>query len=199
MYVVISHQAVMAVHRCVAWVVMCVVRVMHRGEEVMSWRARFSPNVGAIVVFINPKDPHCFGVRNWWRTNLTELQILNPACNFSIQELSFGEPQMFVTYSPLDQRVVRLAGATEDEVEDIMSSCVTYGANHAIVERPRTDDGGDPLTQGTLNSFGYTDSFISKLDVSPPGNVGQHTPEGVDDPGQKPRWYPRNTGAKLMP
>ena len=165
----------------------------------MSWRARFSPCVGSVVVFVNPKDPHCFGVRSWWKNNLTELQILNPMCNFSIQEFSFGEPQMFVSYSPLDQRMVRLAGSTEEEVEDIMQSCVTYGMNHAIVERPRTDDGGEPLMCEAINSFGYTDSFLSKLDLTPPADVGQRTPEGVDDPGQKPRVWPRNTGYKLQP
>lgn len=165
----------------------------------MSWRARFSPAVGSIVTFINPKDPACFGVRAWWRNNLPELQLLNPMCVFSIQELSFGEPHMFVSYSPQDQRVIRMAGATEDEVGDMMEACVTYGTNHAIVERPRTDDGGDPLMSHNVISFGYTDSFLAKLELIPPANTGSHTPEGVDDPGQKPRVWPRNPGTKLVP
>jgi hypothetical protein len=165
----------------------------------MSWRGRFSPNVGCIATFINPKDPACFGVRSWWRTNLPELQLLNPMTTFSIQELSFGEPYMFVNYSPNDQRLVRLAGATEEEVEDILEACVNYGQNHAIIERPRTDDGGDPLIMDYINSFGYTESFMSKIDVTPPADIGHRTNEGVDDPGQKPRVYPRNTGVKIMP
>jgi hypothetical protein len=165
----------------------------------MSWRVRFAPSVGSLVTFLNPKDPHCFGVRSWWRTNLPELQVINPGCTFSIQELSFGEPYMFVNYSPLDQRIVRLAGATEEEMDDIMESIVTYGSNHAIIERPRTDDGGDPLNQEIINSFGYTESFNSKLEVKPAGDVGHSTSEGVDDPGQKPKRFPRNASTKFSP
>ena len=167
--------------------------------RIMSWRARFSPNIGSVVSFINPKDPACFGVRSWWRVNLPELQRLNPLTLFTIQELNFGEPHMFVSYSPQDQRVIRLAGTTEEEMNDIMQACVTYGTNHAIVERPRTDDGGDPLTSHTVISFGYTDSFLAKLDLTPPADMGQSTPQGVDDPGQKPRVWPRNIGAKIVP
>ncbi|CBH18782.1 hypothetical protein, conserved [Trypanosoma brucei gambiense DAL972] len=112
----------------------------------MSWRARFTPCVASLTVWLNPKDPNCFGVRNWWRNNLPELQLLNPFCSFTIQELSFGEPHMYINYTPTDQRMIRLAGATEDECEDIMEACITYGMNHAIIERPRTDDGGDLST-----------------------------------------------------
>jgi hypothetical protein len=165
----------------------------------MSWRGRFSPNIGAIATFINPKDPACFGVRGWWRTNLPEMQLLNPMTTFSIQEMSFGEPYMFVNYSPVDQRLIRLAGATEEEMDDIMEACVNYGQNHALIERPRTDDGGDPLIMDYINSFGYTESFMSKIDCTPPADVGHRANEGVDDPGQKPRVYPRNTGVKIMP
>lgn len=165
----------------------------------MSWRCRFSPNIGSVLTCINPKDPLCFGVRSWWRTNLPELQILNPVTNFSIQEVSLGEPFMYVMYSPIDQRQVRLAGCTEEELEDILEACVTYGQNHAIIERPRADDAGDPMMMDYINSFGYTESFMSKIDVMPPASCGHHTNEGVDDPGQKPRVYPRNTGVKIMP
>jgi hypothetical protein len=137
-------------------------------------------------------------VRNWWRNNLPEIQLLNPYCIITIQELSFGEPFMSVAYSPLDQRMVRLAGATEEEVEDIMEACVTYGSHHAIFERPAADDGGDLINQPNIINFGYTESFNSKLEVMPPVSTGQHTPEGVDDPGQKPRVWPRNTGTKII-
>ncbi|CBZ29717.1 conserved hypothetical protein [Leishmania mexicana MHOM/GT/2001/U1103] len=165
----------------------------------MSWRARFTPCVGSLTVWLNPKDPNCFGVRNWWRNNLPELQLLNPFCTFTIQELSFGEPHMYVNYTPTDQRMIRLAGATEEECEEIMEACITYGMNHAIIERPRTDDGGDLVNQPAITSFGYTESFTAKLEVTPPADIGQKTTEGVDDPGQKPRLYPRNVGCKLMP
>ena len=165
----------------------------------MSWRARFTPSIGTISVWLNPKDPHCFGVRNWWRTNLPELQLLNPFCAFSIQELSFGEPHMFVTYSGLDQRMIRLAGATEEEVDDIMEACVTYGSNHAIIERPRTDDGGDLTNQPIIINFGYMESFQSKLEVTPPADIGQKTTHGIDDPGQAARVQPRTGGVKLIP
>lgn len=165
----------------------------------MSWRARFTPSIGCMTVWLNPKDPNCFGVRNWWRTNLPELQLLNPFCSFSIQELTFGEPHMHVTYSGLDERMVRLAGATEEEVEDIMEACVTYGANHSITERPRTDDGGDLINQPSIISFGYMESFQSKLEVTPSCDIGQRFVNGVDDPGQKPRLLPRNVAMKLVP
>lgn len=169
-----------------------------RFEGIMSWRARFSPTVATISVWLNPKDPNCFGVRNWWRTNLPEIQMLNPYTNFSIQEISFGEPHMHIAYSPIDQRMVRLAGATEEECEDIMEACVTYGANHAILEKGR-GDGGDVSTQPLITSFGYCESFTSKLEVIPPAEIGQRFAEGVDDPGQKPRVYPRNTAFKIVP
>lgn len=165
----------------------------------MSWRARFSPCVSNITVWLNPKDPNCFGVRNWWRKNLPELQLLNPMCMFSIQELSFGEPHMYISYTPLDQRMIRLAGSTEEECEDIMEACITYGMNHAILDRTRADDGGDLVNQPAIISFGYTESFNAKLEVRPPADLGQNTTEGVDDPGQKPRVYPRNVGLKLIP
>lgn len=150
-------------------------------------------------MWLNPKDPNCFGARNWWRNNLPELQLLNPYCTFSIQEISFGEPHMFVNYTPIDQRMVRLAGATEEECEDIMEACATYGSNHAILVKPDVDDGGEIHNQPLITSFGYTESFTSKLEVTPPADIGQKTAEGVDDPGQHPRVYPRTTGYKIMP
>ncbi|CCW60327.1 unnamed protein product [Phytomonas sp. EM1] len=165
----------------------------------MSWRARFTPCIGSIIVWLNPKDPNCFGVRNWWRNNMPELQLLNPFCIFTIQELSFGEPHMHIIYTPTDQRMIRLAGATEEECEDIMEACITYGMNHVILDRPRTDDGGDLINQPAVISFGYMESFTAKLEVCPPADIGQRTTEGVDDPGQKPRVYPRNIGCKLIP
>lgn len=165
----------------------------------MSWRSRISPNIGSMMTFINPKDPACFGVRAWWRTNMPELQLLNPMCTFSVQEISFGEPYIYINYSPVDQRLIRIAGATGEEMEDIMEACVNYGQNHALIERPRTDDGGDPLVMDYINSFGYTETWISKIDVQPPADIGHKTPEGVDDPGQKPRVWPRNAGYKIMP
>lgn len=158
-----------------------------------------TPAIGNICVFLNPKDPNCFGVRNWWRNNLPELELLNPMCTMSIQEMSFGEPHMFLQYSPVDMRMVRLAGATEEEFEDIMESCVTYGTNHALLERPRTDDGGDLVNQSLITNFGYTESFMSKLEVSPPSDTGMKTTDGIDDPGQKARVMPRNAGLKLAP
>ena len=106
---------------------------------------------------------------------------------------------MTVNYSPIDQRMVRLAGATEEECDDIMEAIITYGQNHAVIERPRADDGGDIINQPLVINFGYTESFMSKLEVSPPADMGQRTPEGVDDPGQRPRLWPRNIGAKLVP
>lgn len=106
---------------------------------------------------------------------------------------------MYIAYSPIDQRMVRLAGATEEECEDIMEACITYGSNHAIIEKPRTDDGGDISNQPIITSFGYTESFNSKLEVAPPADIGQKFAEGVDDPGQRPRVYPRNIGHKLVP
>ena len=61
------------------------------------------------------------------------------------------------------------------------------------------DDGGDVFNQPAIISFGYTESFNAKLEVVPPADIGQKTTEGVDDPGQKPRLYPRNIGLKLIP
>eukprot|EP00672_Neobodo_designis_P017298 CAMPEP_0174827568 /NCGR_PEP_ID=MMETSP1114-20130205/805_1 /TAXON_ID=312471 /ORGANISM="Neobodo designis, Strain CCAP 1951/1" /LENGTH=165 /DNA_ID=CAMNT_0016061231 /DNA_START=208 /DNA_END=705 /DNA_ORIENTATION=+ len=165
----------------------------------MSWRARFSPLIGGVITYINPKDPACFGVRGWWRTNLPELQLLNPMTNFTISEIAFGEPIMYIQYSPHNMRLIRIAGATEEEIEDILEACVNYGQNHAIVERPRGDDAGDPTVMDWISSFGYTETFMAKIDVTAPADVGQRTNEGVDDPGQKPRVYPRNTGIKIMP
>jgi hypothetical protein len=106
---------------------------------------------------------------------------------------------MFVFYTPIDQRMIRLAGATEEEVDDIMEACVTYGSNHAILEKPRADDGGDLHNQPIITNFGFTESFTSKLEMTPPADIGQKTSEGVDDPGQHPRVYPRTTAYKIMP
>lgn len=67
------------------------------------------------MVWINPKDPNCFGVRNWLRRNLAELQLLNPLFELSMQEYTTGEPIMYVMYNINDSRMIRLAGCTEDE------------------------------------------------------------------------------------
>ena len=159
----------------------------------MSWRARFSPGCGLITTYINPKDPQCFGVRNWWRTNLPELQLLNPTCNFQIQELNFGEPKMIISYGEMDQRMVRLAGATEDEVEDIMCAISNYADSHVIQEGAASDDGGGPTSKQTLiTNFGYAESFHAKMEVAPSNNVGQNELEGIDDPGQRARVLPKN-------
>lgn len=179
------------------WVLCPPSQVNHLAQ--MSWRARFTPCVGNMVLWINPKDPNCFGVRNWWKNNVPELQMLNPFCNFNMQEITFGEPHMHVAYSPIDHRMIRLAGATEEEMEDIMEACITYATNHAVQEKERADDGGDATNSANIISFGYTESFMAKLEVSPPADIGQRTTEGVDDPGQKPRLMPRNVGYKLMP
>jgi hypothetical protein len=165
----------------------------------MSWRCRFAPCIGQVMTFLNPKDPTCFGVRQWWRNNLPELQMLNPTTNFTIQELSFGEPYMHVAYSGHDIRIIRLAGATEEEFTDIIQACVTYGNNHSLIDRPRNDDGGDPLLNQVIINFGYTDSFLAKLEKGPLLNLGQGTTFGVDDPGQRARMMPRNLGSKITP
>ena len=159
----------------------------------MSWRARFSPGCGLITTYINPKDPQCFGVRNWWRKNLPELQLLNPTTNFQIQELNFGEPKMIVSYGQMDDRLVRLAGATEDEVEDIMCAISNYADNHVIADNDRADDACGPTsTQVLITNFGYTESFNAKLEVVPSNNMGQNELEGIDDPGQRARLLPKN-------
>ena len=166
----------------------------------MSWRGRFSPHVGQLLTFLNPKDPLCFGVRSWWRKNLPELQALNPGCTVSIQELSYGEPQMYVQYCHHDQRIIRLAGVTEQELDEIMEAVVTYGQNHAVVQRPRTDDGGDPLHYEHINSFGYAETYMARRETQPPMDANLRLPVGTDDPGQKPRtMWPRNNGYKFFP
>eukprot|EP00759_Apiculatamorpha_spiralis_P052422 PhF_6_TR5702/c0_g1_i1/m.8401/K03946/NDUFA2; NADH dehydrogenase (ubiquinone) 1 alpha subcomplex subunit 2 len=166
----------------------------------MAWRCRFSPCIGSVLSFINPKDPLCYGVRSWWRKNMTELQLLNPGCTVSIQELSYGEPVMYVQYSHHDQRVVRLTGTTEEEMDEIMQACVTYGMNHAQQMRPHVDDGGDPLLTANIISFSYAESYIARLEMIPPNDSTVRTTMGVDDPGQKVRTlYPRNDGTKIAP
>jgi len=165
----------------------------------MSWRARFTPAVSTVVVWLNPKDPMCFGVRNWVRMNLPEIQLLNPQLQMTVQEITFGEPHMIVTFSPTEQRTVRLAGATEDECEDVMKSIVTYGDTHAVLNRPRADDGGEVINQPNIISFGYSESFLAKLEVSVSCDMGQTSTMGIDDPGQVPRLFPRNTGTKILP
>lgn len=159
----------------------------------MSWRARFSPGCGVITTYINPKDPQCFGVRNWFRKNLPELQLLNPCTNFQVQELNFGEPKMMVGYGEMDQRMIRLAGATEEEMEDIMQAVSNYADSHVTLEAERADDAGGPTsTQPLIINFGYAESFHAKLEVIPSNNLGQNELDGIDDPGQRPRVLPRN-------
>ena len=166
----------------------------------MSWRARITPHIMSITTYINPKDPHCFGVRNWWRMNLPELQLLNPQAQLTVQETSYGEPYMFLHYSVSDQRMVRLAGATEDEVEDIMQAAISYGINHTIPVDPMVDGGNSQAVAGdNIINFGYTESFTSKLEVRPSADMGHSTTLGYDDPGQRPRVMPRNNGFKVMP
>lgn len=124
---------------------------------------------------------------------MPELQLLNPYTALSVQELTFGEPIMFVVYSNVDHRIIRLAGATEEEVEDIIHAVVTWGENHARAERGRCDDGGDPLVDNWMINFQYTDSFIAKSEIMPPWDASNRQTEGSDDPGQHVRVWPRNT------
>jgi hypothetical protein len=165
----------------------------------MSWRARFTPSLPFCFITLNPKDPNCFGLRNWLKNNLTEIQILNPRANVQVYESSFGEPAMVMHFTRLDQRLVRLAGATEEEIDDIFEASINYAANHVSQERHLADDGTDPLVANIINNFSYTDSFISKMEVLPPADRGQHQTFGVDDPGQKPRRLPRNDNVKISP
>eukprot|EP00760_Papus_ankaliazontas_P035055 PhM_4_TR7598/c0_g2_i1/m.82618/K03946/NDUFA2; NADH dehydrogenase (ubiquinone) 1 alpha subcomplex subunit 2 len=166
----------------------------------MSWRCRMAPHIGQVLTFLNPKDPLCFGVRSWWRKNLPEIQLLNPGLSVSIQELSYGEPQMFVQYCHQDQRMVRIAGVTEDELEEIMEAVVTYGMHHAVVQRPRADDGGDLNIMEHVQNFAYGETFMARLEVQPPMDPGLRIPNATDDPGQRPRtMWPRNNGYKFMP
>eukprot|EP00743_Colponemidia_sp_Colp-15_P019871 GILK01025495.1.p1 GENE.GILK01025495.1~~GILK01025495.1.p1 ORF type:complete len:164 (-),score=5.71 GILK01025495.1:47-538(-) len=163
----------------------------------MSWRARFSPNITNIVVFLNPKDPNCFGVRSWIRNILPEIRLLNPETGFSIQELSFGEPTMYVGYTLSDQRSIRLAGATEDETDDIMAALTNYAATHALREKGR-DDATRNADYRIVN-FGFAESFNTKIDSLPLESNGQELVDGIDDQGQMARVYARNNGLKLLP
>lgn len=163
------------------------------------WRARFTPHLPLVFCTLNPKDPNCFGLRNWLKNNLTEIQLLNPKVHFHVYESSFGEPAAILNMSRMDQRLVRLAGATEEELDDIFEAAITYSTNHIMQERIRADDGTDPLVAHVINNFSYTDSFISKLEVKPAGDRGQHQTFGNDDPGQKPKVLPRNNNVKIMP
>ena len=129
----------------------------------MSWRARFSPNLSNVFTFINPKDPACYGVRHWWKTNLPELQALNPLCRFDIQELSFGEPFMFAVYTEHDQRMLRLTNTTPEEMDSIMEACVTYGMNHALLPRHAGDDGGNKDQEKLVINFGYAEYRLKIL------------------------------------
>ena len=165
----------------------------------MSWRARFTPNLSFVFCTLNPKDPNCFGLRSWLKNNLAEVQLLNPTLNFQVMENSYGEPLMVLNFNQTDQRMVRVAGVTEEELDDIFEASITYAMNHVALERPRADDGIDPLLANTINNFSYTDSFISKMEVFPPADRGQHQTFGTDDPGQKPRQLPRNQNQKIMP
>lgn len=165
----------------------------------MSWRARFHPNLSYVLCTLNPKDPNCFGLRSWLKNNLSEVQVLNPGMNFQVHETSFGEPQMILNFTALDQRMVRLAGVTEEELDDIFEAAISYSTNHVPLEKGRADDGTDPVIAHIINNFSYTDSFISKIEVFPPADRGQHQTFGVDDPGQKPKVLPRNQGVKIMP
>ncbi len=168
-------------------------------RDTMSWRARFTPNLSYVMCTLNPKDPNCFGLRSWLRNNLTEIQMLNPALVFHVHETTFGEPNMTLDFTSLDQRVVRLAGVTESELDEIFEASIAYSANHVVIERGRADDGGEPTLSQLINNFSYTDSFISKMEVFPPGDRGQHQTFGVDDPGQRPKVLPRNSGVKITP
>ena len=147
---------------------------------------------------MNPKDPNCFGLRSWLKNNLAEIQVLNPAMNFQVHETSFGEPQLILNFSALDQPMVRLAGVTEEELDDIFESAITYSTNHVALERNRGDDGGDPVLSNVIKNFSYTDSFLSRIEVFPMADRGQSLTFGTDDPGQKPKVLPRN-GFKMMP
>lgn len=160
----------------------------------MSWRARFSPVVGNITIYLNPKDPNCFGVRSFLRNNLAELRVLNPETSFNVQELSFGEPNLFVGYNFNDQRNVRLAGATEEEAEDIFASIALYGDSHAVPERFKNDNANDG---NRVINFGFAESFNIKNDGLPFFDVNQTQVDAVDDPGQAGRVLSRNNFFKL--
>lgn len=174
----------------------------------MSWRGRLSPVVRTVSTFLNPKDPMCFGVRNWWRQNLPELQMLNPQTSFQIQELSFGEPHMIVWYTHTDNRLIRLAGATEEEMDEIMEAVGTYANTHAIIDYDGMpiDDGSTQITGASgaalrpIISFGYAESFLAKLEPKSPSYASESfVADAVDDPGQKLRKMQNNSELKLLP
>eukprot|EP00658_Telonema_sp_P-2_P018146 TRINITY_DN17117_c0_g2_i1.p1 TRINITY_DN17117_c0_g2~~TRINITY_DN17117_c0_g2_i1.p1 ORF type:complete len:107 (+),score=19.02 TRINITY_DN17117_c0_g2_i1:302-622(+) len=100
---------------------------------------------------------------------------------------------MIISYGEMDQRMVRLAGATEDEVEDIMCAISNYADSHVVMESTQADDAGGPTaTQTLITNFGYAESFHAKMEVKPTNNVGQDQLEGIDDPGQRARVLPVN-------
>jgi hypothetical protein len=165
----------------------------------MSWRCRLTPAVQSVTCFLNPKDPLCFGVRNFWRKNMAEIRQLNPTMGLHFMETTVGEPVMQVIYTPVDYRFIRIAGATEEEIEDIMASVVSYGDNHAVLMQNQADDGGDPVWSMPVINFGFADSHFARVCGRTDREDGMATTDGVDDPGQKPRLLmPRNNCLKLI-
>lgn len=169
----------------------------------MSWRARMTPNLKQIMVMINPKDPMCFGVRNWWRKNIPEMQLLNPKGEYTMQEMSFGEPHLYLLYNQIDSRLVRLAGCTEEEMEEIMEAAVVYANTHAIPDKAQADDNSDGSTIHQLVpilSFGYAENFLARLEPNLRGqaSLDKWFLDSVDDPGQKAKVLPNNHWGRML-
>lgn len=184
----------------------------------MSWRCRFVPVVKTCRAWINPKDPNCYGLRAWWLANQKEIMYLNPGLDFSIEETPVGEPVIDINYQFNDRRVIRAAGATAEEMEEIMKAVVDYGvklapktkAVHwpsvAVVDKGhREPDGhaGPTAEQRSLVvNFDLPCTVRARMD--PYLLMNRHVREGLwdvrrpDDPGQLPKRMPHNGHDKLV-
>ena len=188
----------------------------------MSWRSRLYPNVSKIVFGLNPKDPNCFGMRNWFQKNVDDLSYLNKGVGLQITEKSVGEPIIYVHYGFNEIREIRAAGATEAEMDDIMEGVVNYAKFLAPTIRGRiegyyqTNINPNDVGHRTAQTYGPTaeqENLIINFDLpctsrarydpylqtsETPNNSYSWLATQPTDPGQLPRRQPRNASDKLI-
>ncbi|KAA0149223.1 hypothetical protein FNF27_05571 [Cafeteria roenbergensis] len=94
----------------------------------MSWRGYVSRSVRNVRFIVDnaqmDKGGSCFGVRQWYESNLATMAEVNPHFTFMLRGFDFAEPSLLISFNDGTARIEPLAHKTPTDIDAYLRQAV---------------------------------------------------------------------------
>jgi len=127
----------------------------------MSWRALLSTVFQELRITYCVESPKSFGVKNFFHKNYAELKLLNPRLPIALRSAPKAEAKIIARYTWGIERMVKLDGKSETEVEDALRKLLELKTHPSQEQIPKIPD--------IVSDFSYEmEHGDERLDEIPP-------------------------------